>query len=120
MTLLDHSRAQERDAVAKTRPATASGTSEDSDADADAGEAASRTRFFAMAMGCPCFIVAVILFIMNEIVFYSAGGAVLSIFLFMLSAAGCVAGCCLSAICPATPPGDDDVEAPAAVAAPRI
>ena len=26
----------------------------------------SRTRFFTMAMGCPCFIVAVILFILNE------------------------------------------------------
>ena len=73
----------------------------------------------SMAMGCPCFIVAVILFIMNEIFYHSPGGAVLSIFLFMLSAAGCVAGCCLSAICPATPPGEDDVEAPAA-AAPRV
>ena len=119
MTLLDHSRAQERDAVAKTRPTTDSGTSEDADAD-DAADEKSRTRFLAMAMGCPCFIVAVILFIMNEIVFYSVGGAVLSIFLFMLSAAGCVAGCCCAAICSATPPGEDDVEAPAAVAAPRV
>ena len=82
--------------------------------------AASRTRFFAMAMGCPCFIVAVILFIMNEIFYHSPGGAVISIFLFMLSAAGCVAGCCCAAICSATPPGEDDVEAPAAVAAPRV
>ena len=47
--------------------------------------------FIAMAMGCPCFIVAVILFIMNEILFHSVGEAVISIFLFMLSAAGCVA-----------------------------
>ena len=74
----------------------------------------------SMAMGCPCFIVAVILFILNEIFYHSPGGAVISIFLFMLSAAGCVAGCCCSAICSATPPGDDDVEAPAAVAAPRV
>ena len=72
-----------------------------------------------MAMGCPCFIVAVILFIMNEIVFHSVGGAVISIFLFMLSAAGCVAGYCYAAFCPATPPGEDDVEAPAA-ATPRV
>lgn len=71
---------------------------------------------FAMAMGCPCFIVAVILFILNEIVFHSVGGGVISIFLFMLSAAGCVAGCCCAAICSATPPGEDDVEAPTAVA----
>ena len=77
----------------------------------------SRTCFFAMAMGCPCFIVAVILFIMNEIFYHSPGGAVISIFLFMLSAAGCVAGCCCAAICSATPPGEDDVEAPAAAAA---
>ena len=80
----------------------------------------SRTCFIAMAMGCPCFIVAVILFIMNEIFYHSPGGAVISIFLLMLSAAGCVAGCCCAAICSATPPGDDDVEAPAAVAAPRV
>ena len=80
----------------------------------------SRTYFIAMAMGCPCFIVAVILFIMNEIFYHSPGGAVISIFLLMLSAAGCVAGCCCAAICSATPPGDDDVEAPAAVAAPRV
>jgi len=79
----------------------------------------SRARFFAMAMGCPCFILAVILFIMNEIAFHSVGGAVISIFLFMLSAAGCVAGYCYAAFCPATPPGEDDVEAPAA-AAPRV
>ena len=199
MTLLDHSRAQERDAVAKTRPTTASDTvvvrapagslgvfiARDASHRVTgvrsgsplAGEVAvgdrlvsistpgralftcgptatgldvidelragagsdgrvltfarrvspfavacepSRTRFFAMAMGCPCFIVAVILFIMNEIFYHSPGGAVISIFLFMLSAAGCVAGCCCSAICSATPPGDDDVEAPAAVAAPRV
>ena len=69
----------------------------------------------SMAMGCPCFIVAVILFIMNEIFYHSPGGAVISIFLFMLSAAGCVAGCCLSAICPATPPGEDDVAAQASL-----
>ena len=80
----------------------------------------SRTCFIAMAMGCPCFIVAVILFIMNEIFYHSPGGAVISIFLLMLSAAGCVAGCCCAAICSATPPGDDDVEAPAAAAAPRV
>ena len=82
-----------------------------------------------MAMGCPCFIVAVILFILNEIVFHSVGGAVISIFLFILSAAGCVAGCCCAAICSAideatswrgAPRGEDDVEAPAAVAAPRV
>ena len=79
----------------------------------------SRTRFFAMAMGCPCFIVAVILFIMNEIFYHSPGGAVISIFLLMLSAAGCVAGYCYAAFCSATPPGEDDVEAPAA-AAPRV
>ena len=72
-----------------------------------------------MAMGCPCFIVAVILFIMNEILFHSVGEAVISIFLFMLSAAGCVAGYCYAAFCSATPPGEDDVEAPAA-AAPRV
>ena len=195
MTLLDHSRAQERDAVAKTRPATASDTvvvrapagslgvfiARDASHRVTgvrsgsplAGEVAvgdrlvsistpgralftcgptatgldivdelragagsdgrvltfarrvkacepSRTHFFAMAMGCPCFIVAVILFILNEIVFHSVGGAVISIFLFMLSAAGCVAGCCCAAICSATPPGEDDVEAPAAVAAPRV
>ncbi len=80
----------------------------------------AREYFFAMAMGCPCFIVAVILFIMNEIVFHSVGGAVLSIFLFMLSAAGCVAGYCYAALCSATPPGEDDGEAPAAAAAPRV
>ena len=202
MTLLDHSRAQERDAVAKTRPATASDTvvvrapagslgvflARDTShrvtevrasgplagrvavgdrlvsirtpgralftcgptatgpdivdelragAGSDGrvltlrrGQSAlvsppfccepSRTCFFAMAMGCPCFIVAVILFIMNEIFYHSPGGAVISIFLLMLSAAGCVAGCCCAAICSATPPGDDDVEAPAAVAAPRV
>ena len=204
MTLLDHSRAQERDAVAKTRPATASDTvvvrapagslrvffARDAShrvtevrasgplagrvavgdrlvsistpgralftcgrtatgldivdelragAGSDGrvltfarrGESAlvspvpfccepSRTCFIAMAMGCPCFIVAVILFIMNEIFYHSPGGAVISIFLFILSAAGCVAGCCCAAICSATPPGDDDVEAPAAVAAPRV
>ena len=202
MTLLDHSRARERDAVAKTRPATASDTvvvrapagslgvflARDTShrvtevrasgplagrvavgdrlvsirtpgralftcgptatgpdivdelragAGSDGrvltlrrGQSAlvspsvccgpSRTRFFAMAMGCPCFIVAVILFIMNEIFYHSPGGAVISIFLLMLSAAGCVAGCCCAAICSATPPGDDDVEAPAAVAAPRV
>ena len=74
----------------------------------------------SMAMGCPCFIVAVILFIMNEILFHSVGEAVISIFLFMLSAAGCVAGYCYAAFCSATPPGEDDVEAPAAVAAPRV
>ena len=77
-----------------------------------------RECFFAMAMGRPCFIVAVILFIMNEILFHSVGEAVISIFLFMLSAAGCVAGYCYAAFCSATPPGEDDVEAPAA-AAPR-
>ena len=77
-----------------------------------------RECFFAMAMGCPCFIVAVILFIMNEILFHSVDEAVISIFLFMLSAAGCVAGYCYAAFCSATPPGEDDVEAPAA-AAPR-
>ena len=204
MTLLDHSRAQERDAVAKTRPATASDTvvvrapagslgmflargtshrvTEVRSGSPLAGEVAvgdrlvsistpgralftcgptatgpdivdelragagsdgrvltfarrgesalvspvpfccepSRTCFIAMAMGCPCFIVAVILFIMNEIFYHSPGGAVISIFLLMLSAAGCVAGCCCAAICSATPPGDDDVEAPAAVAAPRV
>ena len=76
--------------------------------------------FIAMAMGCPCFIVAVILFIMNEILFHSVVEAVISIFLFMLSAAGCVAGYCYAAFCSATPPGEDDVEAPAAVAAPRV
>ena len=201
MTLLDHSRAQERDAVAKTRPATASDTvvvrapagslgvsfarwgsvTEVRASGPLAGRVAvgdrlvsistpgralftcgptatgpdivdelragagsdgrvltfarrvspfavccepSRTRrhlnLRAMAMGCPCFIVAVILFIMNEIFYHSPGGAVISIFLLMLSAAGCVAGCCCAAICSATPPGDDDVEAPAAVAAPRV
>ena len=78
-----------------------------------------RECFFAMAMGCPCFIVAVILFIMNEILFHSVGEAVISIFLFMLGAAGCVAGYCYAAFCSATPPGEDDVEAPAA-AAPRV
>ena len=77
----------------------------------------SRTCFIAMAMGCPCFIVAVILFIMNEIFYHSPGGAVISIFLLMLSAAGCVAGCCCAIHC--APPREDDVEAPAA-AAPRV
>ena len=71
-----------------------------------------------MAMGCPCFIVAVILFILNEIVFHSVGGAVISIFLFMLSAAGCGVGYCYAIHC--APPGNDDVEAPAAAAAPRV
>ena len=80
----------------------------------------SRTRFFAMAMGCPCFIVAVILFIMNEIFYHSPGGAVISIFLLMLSAAGCVAGCCCAAICSATPPGEDYAEALAASEVLRI
>ena len=199
MTLLDHSRAQERDAVAKTRPATASDTvvvrapagslgvflARDTShrvtevrasaplagrvavgdrlvsirtpgralftcgptatgpdivdelragAGSDGrvltlrrGQSAlvsppfccepSRTCFFAMAMGCPCFIVAVILFILNEIVFHSVGGAVISIFLFMLSAAGCGVGYCYAIHC--APPRDEDVEAPAA-AAPRV
>ena len=78
----------------------------------------SRTCFFAMAMGCPCFIVAVILLFLGAFM----GGfdiIAISVYLFMLSAVGCVAGCCYAAICSATPPRDDDVEAPAA-AAPRV
>ena len=74
--------------------------------------------FIAMAMGCPCFIVAVILLFLGAFM----GGfdiIAISVYLFMLSAVGCVAGCCYAAICSATPPRDDDVEAPAA-AAPRV
>ncbi len=88
----------------------------------------SRTHFFAMAMGCPCFIVAVILFFLGTFM----GGIdiiAISIYLFMLSAAGGVAGCCCAAICSAideatswrgAPRGEDDVEAPAAAAAPHV
>ena len=84
--------------------------------DADAGEAASRTRFFAMAMGCPCFIVAVISFIF-VILSGSTAHLILGVLLLILSAAGCGAGCCYAIHC--APPRDEDVEAPAA-AAPRV
>ena len=200
MTLLDHSRAQERDAVAKTRPATASdtvvvrapagslgvfiarGTSHrvtgvrsgsplagevavgdrlvsistpgralftcgptatgpDIVDELRAGAASdgrvltfarrgqsalvspfavccdpSRTRFFAMAMGCPCFIVAVISFIF-VILSGSPAHLIVGVLLLILSAAGCGVGYCYAIHC--APPRDEDVEAPAA-AAPRV
>ena len=198
MTLLDHSRAQERDAVAKTRPATASDTvvvrapagslgvflARDTShrvtevrasgplagrvavgdrlvsirtpgralftcgptatgpdivdelragAGSDGrvltlrrGQSAlvspsvccgpSRTRFFAMAMGCPCFIVAVICFIF-VILNGTTAFFILGVLLLILSAAGCGAGCYYAIHC--APPRDEDVEAPAA-AAPRV
>jgi len=78
--------------------------------------AASRTRFFAMAMGCPCFIVAVICFIF-VILNGTTAFFILGVLLLILSAAGCGAGCCYAIHC--APPRDEDVEAPAA-AAPRV
>ena len=49
--------------------------------------AASRTRFFAMAMGCPCFIVAVISFIF-VILNGTTAFFILGVLLLILSAAG--------------------------------
>ena len=59
--------------------------------------AASRTRFFAMAMGCPCFIVAVICFIF-VILNGTTAFFILGVLLLILSAAGCGVGWCYSAI----------------------
>ena len=56
--------------------------------------AASRTRFFAMAMGCPCFIVAVICFIFVIL----NGTTAFFILGVLLLAAGCGVGWCCSAI----------------------
>ena len=78
--------------------------------------AASRTRFFAMAMGCPCFVVAVYFFII-VILSGSTAHLILGVLLLILSAAGCGAGCCYAIHCAS--PRDEDVEAPAA-AAPRV
>ena len=82
----------------------------------EAAAAARRRRFFAMAMGCPGFIVAVICFIF-VILNGTTAFFILGVLLLILSAAGCGAGCCYAIHC--APPRDEDVEAPAA-AAPRV
>ena len=83
------------------------------------GAVASRQRrLLAIAMAAPVSSWQSFFSSLNEIVFHSWREP-LSPFSFALSAAGCLAGCCYAAFCSATPPGEDDVEAPAA-AAPRV